>query len=223
MNIHKNHSSADAGFSLLELVVVVGVLTIVMGAAFTLMARSQESFDRNQTMAEAHQNADFAVVRVAEILRGAGSNPTGNSTVNSLPFVSNLEVGSTTVNTSVVRVRSDLDCNGATASRVSGFGDSYYIVTSEDVTIKFYATATTVGSTSVPANSLCIIDNTAGTDSGVPIVLASNITAFQCTVPTDKRKLEVSITGGPSKAMPTTDPRYVTFTRTKQIRMRNLS
>ena len=41
------HSSADSGFSLIELLIAVGILTIIMGAAFQLMVKSQTNFDAN--------------------------------------------------------------------------------------------------------------------------------------------------------------------------------
>jgi prepilin-type N-terminal cleavage/methylation domain-containing protein len=213
----------EAGFSLLELVVVAAILTVIMGAAFGLMADSQESFDRNQILAEAHQNADFAVLRVTELLRSAGSNPNGITTVNSLTFLSNKDYGSTTVNTKLLRILSDLDCDGFTTSRVSNSGSQYYILSSEDVTLKYYQQETTDQGVTVPAYSLCMKDNTAGSNPSqfVPVVLASNVLDFTCTVGSDPREVTVAITAGPSHPIPTTDPRYVTFTRTSEIRLRN--
>jgi prepilin-type N-terminal cleavage/methylation domain-containing protein len=213
----------ESGFSLLELVVVVAILTIVTGAAFGLMTSSQESFDRNELMAEAHENADFAVLRVTELLRGAGANPNGISSINSLSFVSNKEANSNSNSNRVVRVLSDLNCDGATNARVSSSGSNYYILSSEDVTLKFYPDDTTVSGVAVPGHTLCMIDNTAGTNpaQGVPVVLASNIIDFSCQVPADPRVLTVTITAGPTKSVLTSDPRYVTFTRVAQIRLRN--
>jgi prepilin-type N-terminal cleavage/methylation domain-containing protein len=225
MTKHQTAPPSDSGFSLIELVVVVAILTIVMGAAFKLMTSSQVDFDRNEYLAEAHENADFAILRVTELVRGAGANPNGLSVVNNIPFISNREVGSSTDDPHVIRILSDLDGDRLLTSRVAGSGSDYYILSSEDVTIKFYQTQTTVGSVTIPANSLCIIDNTPGTSpaQGVPIVLASNVTDFNCTVPTDPREVSVTVTGGPSRPVATNDPRYVTFTRTMQIRLRNRS
>jgi prepilin-type N-terminal cleavage/methylation domain-containing protein len=214
--------TVEAGFSLIELVIAVGILTLVMGAAFQLMANSQEGFDRNQLLAEAHQNADFAVVRVTEMVRGAGANPGGTAVVNSVNAVSNKEVGSTTNDPKVLRIRSDYDGDGQTISQVTGSGASYYILTSEDVTLKFYPNDTTVGTATIPARSICFIDNTQNADH-TPVVLASHVVGVNFTVPVDPRQMTISITGGPSKNVSQNDPRYVEFTRTMQIRVRNLN
>jgi prepilin-type N-terminal cleavage/methylation domain-containing protein len=221
------HSNRQSGFSLLELIIVVAILTIVTGAAFQLMSGTQASFDRNQLLAEAHQNADFAVLRVTELLRGSGTNPYGLSTINNYKFLLYKEVGSTTNDNRVLRLLSDLNCDNATDARVTASGSNYYILSSEDVTLKYYPDDTTVGSVTIPARSLCMIDNTpdpvgsTSPNQGVPIVLASNIAGFSSTLSADGKEITVSITAGPSRPIPVTDPRYVSFTRTAQIKLRN--
>jgi prepilin-type N-terminal cleavage/methylation domain-containing protein len=223
MHIDRPHSAAEHGFSLIELMIVVAILTIITGAAFALMQRTQESFDRNQLLAEAHQNADFAVVRVTELVRGAGCNPRQISAINEQNLVSNKDYGSSTVNTHLLRMLADLDCDGAVISRVSSSGSQYYILSSEDVTLKYFDVQTTDHSVVVPAHSLCMIDNTPGSnpDQFVPVVLASNIIGFDCTVGSDPRTITLTVTAGPSKNVSPNDPRYVTFTRTCDIRLRN--
>ena len=66
----RSSNSAMAGFSLLELMVTVGVMTIILAAAFELMTSSQVSFDRSRMLVEARENADFAVARITDLIRG---------------------------------------------------------------------------------------------------------------------------------------------------------
>lgn len=229
MHAHVNAPRPEEGFSLLELVVAVSLLTVILGAAFHLMAESQVNFDRNQVLAEAHQNADFAVLRVAELVRGAGANPEGSATINSLAFISNREAGATADDPNVVRIVSDLNGDRDVQDRVNAVIDpsgKYFILASEDITIKYYPNETTVGSVTVPGHTLCMIDNTPNDGSniiqGVPIVLAEHVSAFSCPVlGTDPTEVTLTVEGGPSRDVPPSDPRYATFTRVMQVRLRN--
>lgn len=222
MKANRPRPADESGFSLIELVVVVGILTIIMGAAFQLMSQSQISYDRNQLLAEAHQNADFATIRIAEIIRGSGANPNSKISINGLYFIRNKQNDGDAINTSIVRLQSDLDGDTFVTDRAGGAGSEYFLLASEDVTLRFFENQTTVGGVTVPPGTICMIDNTAGTGQGVPIVLAEHIVAFNCPVtPPIPEQVTLTITAGPSKAVPASDPRYITFTRTMQVRLRN--
>lgn len=222
------NDSRQSGFSLLELVVVVGILTIIMGAAFELMNRSQTSFDRNQILAEAHQNADFAVTRVTELIRGAGANPEG-AIAGALNGITNTETEGGAASPQVVRVRSDLDGDKAVTSRVSAEDDEsaqYYILSSEDVTIKYLPDGD--AENDIPGHSIVLIDNTPDEEGGpaiqgVPYVLAQHITAFSAAISGDGASVTLTIEAGPSSIIDETDPRWVTFERVMQVRLRNRS
>jgi prepilin-type N-terminal cleavage/methylation domain-containing protein len=217
MQQHTNES----GFSLIELVVGIGILTVLMGAAFNLMVRGQQSFDSNQILAQAHQNAEFAVQRVSEIIRGSGCNPTQVSTVNSLQFVQN--AGST----SSIRVKSDMDGDGTfndivalnSASASWAISPEYLILSAEDVTIAYYPTATTVGGTTVPGRCITIADNVGSNTA--PVVIAQNITAFKAEPTSNFKEVIVTITAGPNPPFQATDPRFRTYTTGTRIRLRN--
>jgi prepilin-type N-terminal cleavage/methylation domain-containing protein len=223
MSAPRSAHRAESGFSLIELVVAVGVLTIILGAAFQLMTASQVSYDRNQILAEAHQNADFASVRIAELIRSAGANPNSTTTINGLNFITNKQNTGDPDNTALLHIRSDLDGDKLTDHRVTGTVEArYFLLSSEDITIQWYPNDTTVGGVAVPAHTICMIDNTPGTGQGVPIVLAEHIVNFECPVtPPVPEQLTLTLEAGPSKPIPTTDPRYITFTRVMQIRLRN--
>jgi prepilin-type N-terminal cleavage/methylation domain-containing protein len=221
--VRRRPHSRQPGFSLLELVVVLGILTIVMGVAFRLMTQSQVDFDRNTTFAEAHENGDFAVMRVTELVRGAGANPGALSTINSIDFISNKETDTSTPDPRVVRIRSDLNGDGDTDDRVGGgtADADYYMLASEDVTIKFFPDAAAVNGVDVPERTICLVDNTSGAGQGAPRVVAKNITDFSCPVGADPREVTLTISAGPSRPMSAGDPRYASFTRVTQIRLRN--
>ena len=223
----RRHTSNELGFSLLELVIVIGMLSIIMGAAFSLMNRSQTNFDRNQLSIEARQNADFAITRISEIIRGAGANPAGASTINSINFISNTAADNTT-STNQVRILSDLNGNKLLTDRVSvSAGNNFFIISSEDLTLKHYASETSVNGVTVPARTIALIDNTpdvTGGDqiNGKPIVLAQYILSFTCVYdPLTRNEATITVQAGPSRPISITDPRYVSFTRTMKIRLRN--
>jgi prepilin-type N-terminal cleavage/methylation domain-containing protein len=225
MHQRSQSSTAESGFSLLELVVVVAVLTIVMGAAFSLMNRSQQSFDQNQLLAEAHQNADFAVIRVTELIRGAGANPEGFLS-GGIQAVTNLEAGSSTANTSLIRVRADLDGDEQLLSRVdpdSNASAKYYILSSEDITIKFLPDGD--AQNNIPRNTLAFVDNTPDSGGaaiqGKPFILAQHISDFEAVISADGTTVTLTVTAGPSTPIAEEDPRWVTFTRVMQVRLRN--
>jgi prepilin-type N-terminal cleavage/methylation domain-containing protein len=216
-------NTQQSGFSLLELIVSVGILTIIMGAAFQLFVRSQVNFDANQMLTEAHANTDFAVNRVAEVTRGAGANP------SSAPIISALAYLETPDSTSV-RIRSDYNGDGLINARAGGVGGTTesHIVDSEDVTLRWFPTRETYNGVDVPAFSLVMIDNTLdppGTSPqryNVPIVVAANVRDFSCAAGgTPVRWADVTVTGGPSRPIPPTDPRYRALSRTVRIRLRN--
>jgi prepilin-type N-terminal cleavage/methylation domain-containing protein len=216
----------EHGFSLVEFVVGLAILTVIMGTAFSLMTRGQQSFDANQILSQSHQNAEFAVQRVSEIIRGAGCNPTNTSTVNSLQFV---QSGATT---SSIRVKSDMDGDGGLTDLVTGspspsawaIDPRYLILSAEDVTIAFYSSPTTVtvgtGTVSIPGNSITITDNQASPPTG-PIVIAQNIVAFQAVPSADAREVTISVTAGPNPPFTLNDPRYRTYETGTRIRLRN--
>jgi prepilin-type N-terminal cleavage/methylation domain-containing protein len=218
-------AESSAGFSLLEVVVVTAILTIIMGAAFELMNRSQASFDRNQLLAEAHQNADFAIVRVTELVRGAGASPNG-ATAGSVQGVSNKETDASADNTELIRIRSDLDGDTAFDDRVDSTTTTdakYYILSSEDITVKFFKDGDATHD--IPANTLALVDNTPDTGGsaiqGVPFVLAEHINDFKAEISGDGASVTLTIEAGPSSITDPTDPRWVTFTRVMQVRLRN--
>jgi prepilin-type N-terminal cleavage/methylation domain-containing protein len=200
------------GFSLIELVVTLAILTLVMGAAFTLMARSQQSFDANQLLAEAHQNADFAVTRITELIRAAGSNPRSTTTVNWTNFLSYPDAS----NIGEIRIMSDLDGDGAFDDHVEGAGAKYFLLNDEDVTISYNDADDTIE----------MVSNVPGGLSD-PVVIAEHILNFEVELyqdyqgVTNFRQVQVRITAGPSRAVNASDPRYRTFTTAADIRLRN--
>jgi len=75
----RNHRSAglpaQAGFSLLEMLVSVAIITIIMGAVFTFMYQAQKRFQGNAVTSESNQSARAALEVLAQEIGQAGYNP----------------------------------------------------------------------------------------------------------------------------------------------------
>ena len=127
----------ESGFSLVELTVALMMLTAVMGIAFMLLNRFQQAYRYEEAYADAQRNARFAIARLNEIIRSAGTNPTANTTVNPTNFVSLLgptTVSGSAISSSSLQLRSDLNGDTLNTSTISANSD--VIVTSENVTLR---------------------------------------------------------------------------------------
>ena len=200
--------SNEQGFSLIEVTIGLGVMTTIMGIAFMLLNSFQFSYQREEAYADAARNARFAVSRLEEIIRSAGTNPTGKTAVNWLTFV---DFGSVTTNSSSsLHLISDLNGDGATTSTMAANSD--VIITSENVTLSL-DTAT---------NTIVMVDNNqpvGSTRRTVPI--AENIRSLTFTDPDGfRRQVDVDLRAVPS-GVPTTDKRYREVHFTANIRLRN--
>ncbi|HXI90768.1 MAG TPA: hypothetical protein VNO24_12190 [Blastocatellia bacterium] len=201
-------NSNEQGFSLMEVTIGLGVMTTVMGIAFMLLNGFQLSYQREEAYADAARNARFAVSRLEEIVRSAGTNPTGKTAVNWLTFV---DFGGVNVNSSSsLHLISDLNGDGATTSTIAANSD--VIITSENVTLTL-DTAT---------NTIVMVDNNQPVDSTrrtVPI--AENIRSLTFTDPDgSRRQVDVDLRAVPS-GVSSSDIRYREVHFTANIRLRN--
>src|SRR5215831_15060700 len=152
-------ASRDEGFSLLEVTVGLAVLTIIMGMAFTLLNNFQQSYQREEAYADAARNARFAVSRLEEIVRSAGTNPTGKTAVNWLTFV---DFGGGNSSSSLHLI-CDLNGDAATTSTINS--DSDVIITSENVTLRL----------DTNTNTLVMVDNNQIDPTRRTVPIAENI------------------------------------------------
>lgn len=203
----------ENGFSLLELTVSLLVLTVVMGIAFMLLNRFQQTYRYEEAYADAQRNGRFAMVRLNEIIRTAGTNPTGDMIVNGWRFVEFGNQGSFPTGTATIsqgdslRLRSDL--NGDRQSNTTVKSDSDVIVTSENVVLQLDSTNRRIN----------MIDLNAGTNGTVP--LADNIRSLTFRDPDGSRRdVEVQIVAVPN-GIASGDPRYREVRYTSTIRLRN--
>ena len=199
-------TSSEKGFSLIEVTIGLGVMTTIMGVAFMLLNGFQLSYQREEAFADAARNARFAVSRLEEIVRSAGTNPTGKTAVNWLTFV---DFGGGNSSSSLHLVS---DLNGDTATTTTITADSDVIITSENVTISL-DTAT---------NTIVLVDNNQAVGSPrrtVPI--AENIRSLTFTDPDgSRRQVDVDLRAVPSGVL-TGDKRYREVHFTANIRLRN--
>jgi prepilin-type N-terminal cleavage/methylation domain-containing protein len=199
-------ASDQSGFSLLEVTVALAVMTTIMGVAFMLLNNFQLSYQREEAYADAARNARFAVSRLEEIVRSAGTNPTGKTAVNWLSFV---DFGGGNLSSSLHLI-SDLNGDSATNSTISSNSD--VIITSENVTL----------SLDTVNNRIVMVDNNQPVDSTrrtVPI--AENIRSLTFKDPDgSRREVDVDLIAVPS-GVPITDKRYREVHFTANIRLRN--
>ena len=199
-------TSSEEGFSLIEVTIGLAVMTTIMGMAFMLLNNFQLAYQREDAYADAARNARFAVSRLEEIVRSAGTNPTGKTAVNWLSFV---DFGGGNSNSSLGLI-SDLNGDAATTSTIAA--DSDVIITSENVTLRLDSNT----------NTIVMVDNNLAVDSTrrtVPI--AENIRSLTFTDPDgSRRQVDVDLYAVPS-GVPISDKRYREVHFTANIRLRN--
>ncbi|MEK6285173.1 MAG: prepilin-type N-terminal cleavage/methylation domain-containing protein [Acidobacteriota bacterium] len=203
----------ESGFSLMELIIALMVLTIVVGIAFSLLNRFQQTYRYEEAYADAQRNARFAVARLNEIIRSAGTNPTANTTVNPTNFVSLLApatASGTAISSSSIQLRSDL--NGDTLNTATISSNSDVIVTSENVTLRLDA-----------ANSWIVMDDNTVTPP-LSVTIAENIRSVTFTDPNGasntNKAIHVRLVAAPS-GIAIGDPRYREVSYNATIRLRN--
>lgn len=200
-----NSTEKQAGFSLIEVMVGLGVLTILLGITFTLLNRFQVTYQIEEGYADAARNARFAAVRLEEIIRSAGTNPTGKTAVNWLTFV-DFGGGSSGP---TLHLLSDLNGDGKTTSTLSSSAD--VIIASENVTLQL-DTAT---------NTIKMTDNNATDPTRKSVTIAENIRSLNFKDPDgSRREVIVDLVAVPS-GVPTNDRRYREVHYTSTIRLRN--
>jgi Tfp pilus assembly protein PilW len=208
-----NTGSKESGFSLMELTVSLMVLTVIMGVAFAILNRFQQSYRYEEAYADAQRNARFAMARLNEIIRSSGTNPTSTTTVNPTNFAVLLAPTTTsgsTVSSSSLQLRSDLDGDTQNATTISSNSD--VIVTSENVTLRLDAVN----------RRIVMDDNTASPVTSIPI--AENILSLRFTDPNGStytnKAIQVELIAVPN-GIQKDDPRYREVSYTAMIRLRN--
>ena len=206
-------SSNESGFSLMEVMIALMMLTIILGVAFLLLNGFQRTYRYEEAYADAQRNARFAVARLNEIIRSAGTNPTATTSVNPTNFAVLLPptvTAGTAVTSSSIQLRSDLNGDQLNTTTVSANSD--VIVTSENVTLRLDA-----------ANRRIIMDdNTVNPVTSVPI--ADNIRSISFTdlngASNTNKAIQVQLIAIPS-GIPDNDPRFREVSYTTIIRLRN--
>lgn len=197
------HRDSESGFSLLELTVAMGVLTVVMGAAVMLLNYFQKAARASESYAEAERNARFTISRLNEIIRSAGCNPTSITSVNNAAFLTfpNGNGGSS------LELKSDLDGDGQFVTHVSSNSD--VIVTSEDVTLQLNSAA----------SALELVDNTV--TGATPVTVADDIRSVTFTDPDGTgRSVVVDLVAMPT-GVRSGDANYIEVHFRSNIRLRN--
>jgi Tfp pilus assembly protein PilW len=202
----------EGGFSLLEVTIALLMLTTVVGIAFSLLNRFQQSYRYEEAYADAQRNARFAMARLNEVIRSAGTNPTATTAVNPTDFAILLPptfTSGTAVTSSAIQLKSDLNGDTLNTSSLSA-GD--VIVTSENVTLRLNPTT----------SQIVMVDNTAAGNGTIPI--ADNIRSITFTdldgASKTNKAIQVRLVAVPNGIV-TGDPRYREVSYSGVIRLRN--
>lgn len=196
----------QGGFSLLEVTIALAIITVILGIAFTVLNRFQRNYRYEMGYVDAQRNGRFAIARLSEIIRSAGTNPTGKTAVNWLTFV---DFGGGN-SSSTLTLKSDLDGDGATTSTLTSSAD--VIIASENVTLRLNTSTSTVE----------MVDNNLASGSPRQILpIAENIRSITFSDPDGtRRQVDVTLLAIPS-GIPTSDPQYREVEFTTSIRLRN--
>jgi|GraSoiStandDraft_46_1057282.scaffolds.fasta_scaffold43568_3 prepilin-type N-terminal cleavage/methylation domain-containing protein len=197
---------SENGFSLIEVTVALTIITLILGVAFSVLSRFQVNYRYELGYVDAQRNGRFAIARLSEIIRSAGTNPTGKTAVNWLTFV-DFGGGSSS---STLTLKSDLDGDGATTSTLTS--DADVIIASENVTLRLNTSTNTVE----------MVDNNQPTTSPRRVVpIAENIRSVTFSDPDGTRR-EIDVTlSAVAAGIPTSDPQYREVEFTTTIRLRN--
>lgn len=193
----------------MEVTITLAVMTLILGTAFTLFNRFQVSYRYEQGYVDAARNGRFAIARLNEIIRSAGTNPTGRTAVNWLTFV---DFGGGDSGPSL-HLKSDLNGDGATTSTLAS--DSDVIIASEDVTLRL----------NTGTHTLEMVDNNQPTGSARRVVpIAENILSVTFSDPDttthSRQSVDIALTAVPS-GIASSDPLYRTVDFNSNIRLRN--
>jgi prepilin-type N-terminal cleavage/methylation domain-containing protein len=114
-----------SGFSLIELIVVIGLLSLLMLAISSTMLMSIVSSNRIRTTSSIKNAGNYALTQMQAMLRNSRSITTCNSTAGTITFV-NPDGGSTTLLTETVGTTTKIASNSGfyitpSNAAVSGF------------------------------------------------------------------------------------------------------
>ena len=70
-----NRSRSNQGFTLIEMLIALGITVVVMASVFQLLHRGQESFQREPEVAEMTANARAGLSMIGRDLNLAGAEP----------------------------------------------------------------------------------------------------------------------------------------------------
>ncbi len=209
----------DSGFTLIELLISMTIGLIILGSIFSSFTTQKKAFATQEMITEMEQNLRFAMEFITRDLRNAGANPYIESTLSIGDSVGIVPGGGTNIDTSAIRILSDLNDDGDTAD------------TGETVTYS-------LSGTNLRRNNQAMVQyissltftyyNSSGGTITVPITTAG------ATDLSDIRLVQVSITGRTSREDPNhtsgglnitgTDADGMCWTRTltAKVRTRNI-
>jgi len=78
--------SPDAGFTIIELIVALGIFLVIIGAAFTLLGTSQQRYQSDSQVLNSFQEARLGMDQIVRDVNDAGFPPPSSFTASAAPF-----------------------------------------------------------------------------------------------------------------------------------------
>ncbi len=94
-------NTCSRGFTLAEILIANAVLVVAAGAIFSLFFQSQHSFESQQDILEATQQARAAMLQINSYLRQAGNDPEGYLRDNDIPPIELLGANHIQINSDI--------------------------------------------------------------------------------------------------------------------------
>jgi type IV pilus assembly protein PilW len=198
MVIEKLKTKDENGFTLIELMVTLGIGMVVLAAVTTTFMSQTKAYNAQEQINEMEQNARGALDIITREVKMAGYNPTGGT------------VTGVTYSTSQLQIQADLDANGSISTSSTANEQITYTYDSANKQIK-----RAVGS----ATAQVLADNISGFTFGY-----NDSNGNSTTTTANIRQVAVSITAQTSHPDPdyTSNGGYRTYTVTATITPTNL-
>src|SRR5262245_11112661 len=115
MNMKKNSTERQSGFTLMEMMVAMAIASLIVSATYQAFYAQQKSYTTQSYITEMQQNLRSGMYLMTKDIRSAGYNPSGSATVGFVTFFAdpnhNFDINYATAN-NIIALTADTDGNG---------------------------------------------------------------------------------------------------------------